>query len=186
MSVMSSIVRVLRKVLVNVAVGSKLFPRPWRPMALRALGVACGPSVVFSEIFVDGRDVTNISIGAGSVLNNQIYLDATATVAIGDRVGMASRVRVLTATHAIGPHEMRMGAMVGRPVVIGHGVWIGADTTILPGVTIGDGTVIGAGSLVTKDCESDAVYVGRPARLLRRLPPGAEQPEAPNDRGSRQ
>lgn len=105
------------------------------------------------------------------MLNHQIYVDASDHVTIGSRTAIAPRVRILTATHEIGPHEMRAGQMVTHPVMIGDGVWIGADTTILPGVTVGDGAVIGAGSLVTRDCEPDAVYVGRPATLLRRLAP---------------
>lgn len=132
-----------------------------------------------SEMFFDGKNFRNVSIADGVVLNNQIYIDASDKVSIGDRTGIASRVRILTATHHIGPHEQRMADMISFPVEIGAGVWIGADTTILPGVRIGDGTVIGAGSLVTKDCEPDAIYVGRPAVLLRHLPPGAPDEAAP-------
>ena len=34
-------------------------------------------------------------------------------------------------------------------------------------MTIGDGSVIGAGSVVTKDVEPYAVYVGNPARKIK-------------------
>ncbi len=171
MSLLHAIIRVLRKIAVNSIIESRLFPRPWRPLAFRLVGVGCGKSLIFSGIFVDGRDVTNVRIGNGAMLNNQIYLDASGAVTIGDGVGLGSRVNILTATHEIGPREQRMGDLFARPVTIGNGVWIGAAVTIMPGVTIGDGSVIGAGSLVTKDCEPDAIYVGRPARLLRRLDP---------------
>jgi acetyltransferase-like isoleucine patch superfamily enzyme len=36
-------------------------------------------------------------------------------------------------------------------------------------VRICGGTVIGAGAVVTKDIDEPGVYVGNPARLLRRL-----------------
>ena len=39
----------------------------------------------------------------------------------------------------------------------------------MPGVTIGNGVVVGAGSLVTKDLEDNAIYLGRPASLYRKL-----------------
>ena len=55
----------------------------------------------------------------------------------------------------------------GRVVLGRDGCWIGARAVILPGVTIGEGTIIGAGSVVTKDCEPGAVYVGVPARRVR-------------------
>ena len=55
-----------------------------------------------------------------------------------------------------------------RPTAIGNRVSIGTNATILP-VTICDGAVIGAGAVVTKDITESGVYVGNPARPLRRL-----------------
>jgi acetyltransferase-like isoleucine patch superfamily enzyme len=54
-------------------------------------------------------------------------------------------------------------------VVIGKGVWIGANATILPGVQIGDHSVIGAGAVVTKDVAPYSVAVGVPARVIRQI-----------------
>lgn len=52
---------------------------------------------------------------------------------------------------------------------IGDSVSIGTGAVILP-VQICSGTVIGAGAVVTKSISDRGVYVGNPARLLRRLP----------------
>ena len=51
---------------------------------------------------------------------------------------------------------------------IGNHVSIGSNATILP-VDICDGAVIGAGAVVTKDIKMKGVYVGNPAKLLRKL-----------------
>lgn len=51
---------------------------------------------------------------------------------------------------------------------IGNNVSIGSNATILP-VQICDGCVIGAGAVVTKNITEPGVYVGNPARLLRKL-----------------
>ncbi len=51
---------------------------------------------------------------------------------------------------------------------IGKNVSIGSNATILP-VEIIDGCVIGAGSVVTKDIKIKGVYVGNPAKLIRKL-----------------
>jgi acetyltransferase-like isoleucine patch superfamily enzyme len=56
-----------------------------------------------------------------------------------------------------------------RPTKLGSNVSIGTNATVLP-VTICDGVVIGAGAVVTKDISTPGIYVGNPARLLRRLP----------------
>lgn len=52
---------------------------------------------------------------------------------------------------------------------IGNHVSIGTNATILP-VSICDHVVIGAGCVVTKDITEPGIYIGNPARLLRRLP----------------
>jgi|TARA_B100000959_G_C14853747_1_gene571259 acetyltransferase-like isoleucine patch superfamily enzyme len=51
---------------------------------------------------------------------------------------------------------------------IGNKVSIGSNSTILP-VKICDEAVIGAGSVITKDILVKGIYVGNPAKLLRKL-----------------
>lgn len=55
-----------------------------------------------------------------------------------------------------------------KATTIGNHVSIGTNATILP-VTICDKVVIGAGSMVTKDITESGIYLGNPAKLLRRL-----------------
>lgn len=50
---------------------------------------------------------------------------------------------------------------------IGNYVSIGSNATILP-VSICDHVVIGAGAVVTKDIMEPGVYVGNPARLIKK------------------
>ncbi|MFY0409013.1 CatB-related O-acetyltransferase [Solicola sp. PLA-1-18] len=61
----------------------------------------------------------------------------------------------------------------GRPAVIGHDVWIGANVVVLCGVTVGHGAVLAAGSVVTRDVAPYTVVGGVPARPIRsRFEPG--------------
>lgn len=53
-------------------------------------------------------------------------------------------------------------------IIIEDGVWFGVGVIVLSGVRIGKGAVIGAGSVVTKDIESNAIAVGRPAKTIGR------------------
>ncbi len=55
-----------------------------------------------------------------------------------------------------------------RCTSIGNRVSIGTNATILP-VDICDHVVIGAGAVVTSPVTEPGIYVGNPARLLRRL-----------------
>jgi acetyltransferase-like isoleucine patch superfamily enzyme len=55
-----------------------------------------------------------------------------------------------------------------RCTTIGSKVSIGSNATILP-VKVCNGCVIGAGAVVTKDLTESGIYIGNPARLVRRL-----------------
>ena len=55
-----------------------------------------------------------------------------------------------------------------RSTKIGNRVSIGSNATILP-VSICEGTVIGAGAVVTRDIDIPGIYVGNPARFLRKI-----------------
>ena len=53
--------------------------------------------------------------------------------------------------------------------IVKKGASIGAGSTILCGITIGENAMIGAGSVVTKDVPAGELWVGNPARFLRKL-----------------
>lgn len=54
------------------------------------------------------------------------------------------------------------------PTIIEDNVLIGSNSTILP-VKIVSGSVIGAGSVVTKNISKKGIYVGNPAKLIKKL-----------------
>ena len=53
--------------------------------------------------------------------------------------------------------------------VIRKGASIGAGSVVLCGVEIGEKAMIGAGSVVTKDVPAGELWVGNPARFVRKL-----------------
>lgn len=102
-------------------------------------------------------------------INHNVFIDAWESVTIKKNTSIAFDVMICTSSHRIGENNKRAGESKRRPVVIGKGCWIGARCIILPGVTIGDGCVIAAGSVVNKDCDSNSLYAGTPARFIRKL-----------------
>ena len=56
-----------------------------------------------------------------------------------------------------------------QSVHIKEGASIGASSTILGGLTIGKNSMVGAGSLVTKDIPDYELWVGSPAKFIRRI-----------------
>ena len=64
------------------------------------------------------------------------------------------------------------GANVSGNVHLQDGCWIGAGAVVNQGnsdkkLRIGDNTIVGSGSVVVADCDSNAVYVGVPARRIK-------------------
>lgn len=55
------------------------------------------------------------------------------------------------------------------PTLVKHGATIGAGSTVLCGITIGEKAMIGAGSVVTKDIPAGELWVGNPAKFVRKI-----------------
>jgi acetyltransferase-like isoleucine patch superfamily enzyme len=53
--------------------------------------------------------------------------------------------------------------------IVKKGASIGAGSTILCGITIGENAMIGAGSVVTKDVPAGELWVGNPAKFVRKI-----------------
>lgn len=92
-------------------------------------------------------------------------------ISIGNHVRITAGVKILTHDYSwsvlklASGHEGEILGACGH-VVIGNNVFIGRGAIITRNVVIGDNVIIGAGSVVTKDCESDGVYAGNPARKI--------------------
>lgn len=129
----------------------------------------------------------NVRIGRNCLLQDAVYIRAgtQGRVVIADRAAINSFCRffghggieigedtqvgpgtlITTTTHDYS-RELETSF---EPVVIGRGVWIGANVTILPGVVIGDFCVIGAGSVVNRSIPAESLAVGVPARVVRKV-----------------
>lgn len=122
----------------------------------------------------------NIHVGNNVSINYRCILNDCNSIVIGSDVLIAPGVQINTASHptrlserltsdwspASGEYRWRTFA---RPVVIGDGCWIGADSTIIGGVTVGEGAVIAAGAVVTEDVEPNTLVGGVPARKIKNL-----------------
>jgi maltose O-acetyltransferase len=157
-----------QRLLVHRIGGSWLTPRVVRHAVYRAAGMHTRGPNVFPGLTVVGP-ASNIWIGGHSLLGAQCYLDAAGEVRIGDHCLIGPRVMVLTSDHPSGHDGLPQKRPVGRPVVVGDRVWIGAGVVICPGVTVGDDVVLAAGAVVTTDCAPRGVYAGVPARRVKDL-----------------
>ena len=104
---------------------------------------------------------------------NHTVIDMTCPwlLSIGNHVRITHGVIILTHDYSWSVLKNlpdSKGSVLGAQsrVSIGNNVFIGMNAVITRGVCIGDNVVIGAGSVVTRDCESDSVYAGSPAKKI--------------------
>lgn len=111
-----------------------------------------------------------IRIGDGCGLSN-CTLFACESITLGKNVLIGGSTKVYdTDFHWL--DYMRRITDTGsttKPVAIMDGAFIGAHSIILKGVTIGKKSVIGAGSVVTKNVPDGEIWVGNPAKFIRKI-----------------
>jgi acetyltransferase-like isoleucine patch superfamily enzyme len=112
-----------------------------------------------------------VEIQEGAVVGKRCRIQSHAficdRVTIGDDCFISHGAMFINDLFAEG-HPAGGNYDLWRPTKIGNHVSIGTNATVLP-VTICDHVAIGAGAVVTKDITIPGIYVGNPARLLRRL-----------------
>jgi maltose O-acetyltransferase len=139
-----------------------------RSRLMRMCGYSIGREVEINHGASFGSK--SISLGDNVFINTGFFYDGLDRVVVGNHVSFGPFVRLITATHDIGPKGRRCTLPARtEPITIEEGCWIGSGVTVLPGVTIGSGCVIGAGALVRETTQPDGLYVGVPARRIKDL-----------------
>ncbi|WP_426354142.1 acyltransferase [Exiguobacterium sp. R-39] len=156
----------LRDMIINSIASSYFMPLIVRKKIYNIFGIKTYTKAIRPNCYFGGN---NIEIGKGTTVNGGCYFENLEKIKIGKNCDIAMEVLFCTSTHELGASNKRAGKPYGQSIYIGDGCWIGARVTILPGVIVGNGCVIGAGSLVTKDCEPNSLYLGSPAKKIKEL-----------------
>ena len=119
------------------------------------------------RIYGDGE----ISLGDNSYIGKYSTLQLTKgyKIVIGNNCQISHNVRMYTSS--ADPDQDFTKEKIKSPkqgdIIIGDGVWIGANVFINPGIIVGDNAVIGANSMVTKNVEENTIVGGVPAKFIR-------------------
>jgi maltose O-acetyltransferase len=152
----------------STVLGSEWIPTFFRMWIMRTLGFRIGDGAnIWSRFSLLSR---RISVGRKVFINVGFFFDGANELVIEDNVSIGQFVRILTASHNVGPSlERCLPEPETGPVRIETGCWIGSGVTILPNVTVRRGCVVGACSLLLDSTEPDGLYVGIPARRTKDL-----------------
>lgn len=122
----------------------------------------------------------NATIGKNCNINCQVLIENDAI--IGDHVTIKPGVQIwdgitLEDNVFIGPNATFTNDLFPKSknkefklikTLVKKGASVGANATILAGVTIGENALVGAGSVVTKNIPDNEIWVGNPAKFLKK------------------
>ena len=120
----------------------------------------------------EGDAIGKLKVPESSRLND-VVIDITGGVIIGERVHFGHQVMILTTSHPpqISNGKERMKTIRVDEVRINDDAYIGSRVMILKGVTIDKGSYIAAGSVILEDTEigERELWAGVPASFKRKL-----------------
>lgn len=122
-------------------------------------------------IFINNHNnkEAEIKIGNDVRIRDNVYIDYSGGIEIGNKVVISISSKIFTHDHNISSKNkywQDQGAEFSK-LKIGNDIWIGANAIILPSVTrIGNGAIIGAGSVVTKNVDDYTIVAGNPAKKI--------------------
>lgn len=129
----------------------------------------------FCVVLKNAKIGTNCNVNCHVFVENDVYIGNNVTIKPGvqiwDGITLEDNVFIgpnVTFTNDHFPQSKNTDFEIRRTLVK-KGASIGANATILGGITIGENTLIGAGSVVTKDIPANEIWVGNPAKFLKKI-----------------
>lgn len=129
----------------------------------------------FCVILPDAKIGSNCNICSHCLIENDVLIGDNVTIKCGvqlwDGIRIADNVFVgpnVTFTNDKYPRSKQYPDTFWQ-TTISKGASIGAGAVILCGITIGEKAMIAAGSVVTKDVPAGELWMGNPAKFLRKI-----------------
>ncbi len=117
----------------------------------------------------------NCNICSHCFIENDVKIGNNVTIKCGvqiwDGIELEDNVMIgsnVTFTNDLFPRSGNKDWVLLRTRIC-KGATVGAGSTLLPGITIGEGAMVGAGSVVTKDIPAGELWMGNPARFVKKI-----------------
>lgn len=136
----------------------------WRRFLLRCFGAEIGKGVIIRP----STQITypwKVTIGDYSWIGDDVVLYSLGEIIIGKNTVISQKSYICTGTHDYSKIDF---PILAKKIAIGDECWLATDVFVSPGVTINKGVVVGARSTVIKDLDSNSVYVGSPAKFIKK------------------
>lgn len=129
----------------------------------------------FCVVFPHAQIGENCNICSHCLIENEAVVGNNCTIKCGvqlwDGIVLEDNVFIganVTFTNDLYPRSKNEDWTMMKTIVR-KGTTIGAGSTILPGIEIGENAMVGAGSVVTKSIPAGEIWIGNPAKFLRKI-----------------
>ncbi|WP_204344463.1 putative colanic acid biosynthesis acetyltransferase [Psychroserpens algicola] len=136
----------------------------WRRFLAKLFGAKIGKNVILRPS-VKMTYPWKITIGENSWIGDDVVLYSLGDIEIGKNTVISQRGYVCTGSH---DYKSERFDIYAEKIKIGDQCWLATDVFVAPGISVGDGVVVGARSSVIDDLEPFSVYVGSPAKFLKK------------------
>lgn len=114
----------------------------------------------------------NMEVGDDVVVHRHVLLDDRGGIKLGNRASVSDFANIYSHSHDI----VESREIQTPQTVIGEGVRITYHATVMSGVHVADDTMIGSFGVVTRDTEPHSIYVGIPAKMVKKKPEADRPP----------
>lgn len=106
-----------------------------------------------------------IEIGNNTIINEYCFIDGRGGLKIGNNVSISVYSKILSASHKINSSTFEY--FEGN-VIIEDRVWIGMNAIVLENSKLLENSVIGAGCVFKGTTLRNSIYIGNPAKLIKK------------------
>lgn len=136
----------------------------WRCLVLRMFGARIGtPCDVRGSAQV--WFPPNLELSDRSMLAAGVNCYNVALVRLGSGSIVSQGAYLCTASHDVHKPDF---PLLARPITIAADCWIASEAFVGPGVTIDEGAVLAARAVAMRDLDAWTIYVGNPAKPVRK------------------
>ena len=102
----------------------------------------------------------NLVLGKRTDIGAFTYINAKNGVEIGEEVQIGSHCSI----YSVSTIDGKKGK-----VTLKRNCKLGSHSVVMPGITIGENSIVGAFSFVNKDIPDNAIAIGVPARIVKKI-----------------
>ena len=140
------------------------YPYPFKKWVLKAFGCKIGRNLVIKPN-VSIKYPWLLTIKDNVWIGEHVWIDNLAMVSIASNVCISQGAILLGGNH---DYTKNSFDLLLDPIILEEGVWISAKAIVGPGVKCYSHAILGLGAVATKDLEAYTIYLGNPAKKIRK------------------